>query len=42
MEDEKNPDVIPQGKKAEKVSSGVSSSAHYGEIKKLHKGLYFF
>lgn len=28
MEDEKNPDVIPQGKKAEKVSSAVSSSAH--------------
>lgn len=32
-EDEKNPDVIPQGKKAEKLSSGVSSSAHYGDIK---------
>lgn len=32
-EDEKNPDVIPHGKKTEKPTTGVPSSVHYGRLK---------
>lgn len=32
MEDEKNPDVIPHGKKTEKPPTVIPSSVHYGEF----------
>lgn len=32
LEDEKDPDVIPQGKKTEKAPAIVPSSVHYGRL----------
>ena len=35
VEDEKDPDVIPHGKKTEKPPVVAPSSVHYGELSKI-------